>query len=157
MKVIISLCLLLFALNTDAQKKNLKLLEERFGSINLKYSKTIDLESQDTTYFLILLFQNAKYTAIVDIQSIYFAESSKLIEFVNDLKSAYGEMEGSERVSISWDKKDYKIRLYEFSKNLYLVEGGSGEGYTTLNKKNTLQLITQLKRIQFGKDEILPE
>lgn len=133
------------------QKKVINISETKIGTVSCKYSQSIDLEKGDTLTYVFLGFSNAKYTTITDIVSIMFLiidDSSNVIGFVKNLKSAYNEM-GS-KSTISWDKEEYKINLYDFTDNLYLYEAeSSGSGYTILSKKQVEKLYTWLEGIGF--------
>ena len=148
---------LLLVLNASSQEKSVKLFEDNVGAIKIKYDKKINLSSNDTTYFLILLFQNQKYTYISDFSAIGFDDNIDLQGFIKDLEIAQKEKESDGKVSMKWANKNYKINLFEFTKNIYIEEGGTSSGYTTVSNKQLLKLISILKRIRIGNDMVLPE
>lgn len=149
-KLLLLLFISTLIVGIDAQSKKLDLSSIKIGSIEGKYTKVVDIEKNDTSYYLYLGFQNEKYKAIVDIKSLFFTNQDDLIEFIKDLKLAMSEMEN--KVSMNWDRKLYRLDLYDFTNYLYISESSSkSNGYTSLNKKNLNKLILWLETIQFGK------
>jgi hypothetical protein len=116
----------------------------------------IDLESQDTLSYVYLGFQNAKYTSITDIKSIFFSKDDIFKQFLKDLKIALEELKKNEKTNLNWDRSpNYQLKIYDFSKNLYVFEGEGTGGYTLLTQKNIQILIEQLSQIvEIGSDEI---
>lgn len=157
MKHILFIPLILIALVSFSQKKTVKLLEAGIGPISLEYSKSIDLENQDTLFYVYLGFQNAKYTSITDIKSIFFTKDEVFKKFIQDLKIALEELEKNEKIDLEWDRRpDYQLKLYSFSKDLYIIQGKGVEGYTKLTKKQIPTLIERLSQIvRLGSDEII--
>ncbi len=142
--------------NVSAQIKRNTLLEKKIGPINLEYTKIVDIDRNNTRYMVSLTFQNEEYKSIIDVKVIGFFDSTKLNEFIQDLNSAFKQMELNEKVDMTWGKKDYNLQLYTFSKDLYLYSVNSVPGKTILNTKKVSSLSTALSKIQYGKDEILP-
>ena len=150
-KNILAFLLLVLTIEGNAQVKRVSISETKIGTVNCLYGMSVDLEKGDTTTYIHLGFQNAKYSSITDIKSIFFVmatDSNDVSNFVKDLKMALGEMESKE--SISWDKKKYSLTLYDFSNSLYLREARSdGDGHTMLSKKQVEKLISWLESIGF--------
>jgi hypothetical protein len=153
-KVLLVLWLLVFY-NGFSQVKRENLFKEKIGSVNLEYTKSIDLQSNTQNYYVFLMFQNQKYIQITDTKIISFYDQEKFNEFIKDLKSAYQQMLLKEKVEISWTKADYSLILYDFSKALYLESKKGVSGYTTLNLKQVENLIQSLSKIEIGKDVLL--
>ena len=90
----------------NAQTKRLSISEKQIGGVNCKYYKSIDLDKIDTVAYVYLGFQNAKYSTISDIVSIFFeltTDSTDIFDFIKDLKTALPEM--GNKSSIAWNKK----------------------------------------------------
>ncbi len=149
----ILLLILITSVCCNAQIKRLKLSEIKIGAINCTYNKSINIESNDTSTFIYLGFQNNEYKSITDIISIYFdtsIDSVSVFKFVKDLKTAYNEI--GNKSSLRWDKEDYTIILYDFTDLLYLAEPRSkGKGYTQLTKKQVENLVLWFESIGFSK------
>lgn len=156
MKKVLFITLIIIPFLSFSQKKTVNLLESQVGPISLKYSMTIDLENQDTLAYVYLGFQNAKYTSITDIKSIFFSKDEIFKQFLKDLKIALEELEKNEKINLEWDKSpNYQLKIYDWSKNLYVREGEGTGGYTTLSKKQIQILIERLSQIvAIGSNEI---
>ena len=158
LKQLFSLCLILFICNnSSAQTKREKILAKSLATISLQYTKISELDSSDTRYLVYLGFQNAKYQTISDFKSVAFFDTTNLNKFKEDLLSAYKILEKGEKVDMSWTNSNYKLNLYDFSKNIYIVEAEGTEGYTSLTKKQLGDLLIYLFMIDFGKDQLLPQ
>ncbi len=151
-KIILFLVMsLAFSVSGNAQKKRVTILESKIGLLNTNYSKTIDLETKTTLYYLYIGFQNQKYTSITDLKYVFITNDADLKDLIKDLKMAMPEMENKQ--TIEWTKDLYKLTLYDFSDKLYFYESPKkGSGYTTISKKEVEKLILWLESIQFGKE-----
>jgi hypothetical protein len=133
-----------------AQKKRITISESKIGGLINSYSKSINLETNDTIYLVHSGFQNEKYKAITDIKSVSFYSKQDLQDFIKDLKNALIEMES--KVSMNWKRERYSLDLFDFSNQLYLQEAPKkGSGYTLLTKKVVAEYIAWLETIDFGK------
>jgi len=157
MKKILLPLLAFFVINANAQTKRIKLLDKKIGPIDILYQKSVDLENEDSLYLVYLSFQNAKYYRITDIRGIAFLDSSRLTEFINDLKSALKQMELGEKIQMNWSRTIYELDLYDWTKKLSLESKKDGNGYILIDKKIVSKLISTLLSINFGKDELKPE
>jgi len=150
-KFIILFLLSTFSLVVTAQNKTVKISELQIGVLSCKYSMRIDLEKKDTIRYIYLGFQNAKYSSITDIKSVMFdvsKDSTDVYDFKKDLKMALSEI--GNKTSISWDKKNYSVALYDFNNKLYLREASKdGSGYTLLTKGQVEKLIDWIDIIGF--------
>lgn len=155
-KIILTSLLCLILSNTiNAQIKTIKLktlVDDGTTTINYmgNYSKIINIDKKDTSYFLSIVFQNMEYEHISDIKHINFnlkTDSLYVTELINVLKSAVDIMDGKE--TISWNKKKYSVRVYDFNNILYLYEA-EGNGYTTLSKGSVYKLMNWLESIING-------
>jgi len=143
--------LLLFSTCIYAQKKRVNLSKSTIGTISAEYTKSIDLEKNDTLYYVYCGFQNKKYSSISDIKSIFITKDEDLKSLIKDLKTAVNEM-GVDKVNINWTRENYELVLYDFSNELYILEKPKkGSGYTTLSKKQVEEFIFWLEKIDFGK------
>lgn len=116
----------------------------------MNFIKGLILKKNDTSNYINLSFQNAKYNAITDIKLILFNKTYdklEIIELINNLKSAYKEM--GLKQSITWAKNKYKVALYDFSDDLFLIEN-KYNGYTKIKKHNVELLINWLESIISG-------
>ena len=135
-------------LSANAQIKNVKISESRIASIGAKYAKMINVEKEDTSYYVYLGFQNAKYESITDIKSIMIHSKEDLELLIKDLKLASADM--GTKTTISYKSESFSVSVYDFSKELYLEEGKKGSGYTKLNKKSVEKLVIWLESIKFN-------
>ena len=134
------------------QIKREKLIDERIGNISFVYGKATDIEQNDISYGVYLIFQNIKYKSITDTKIIGFHDKESLNEFIKDLNVVKTQMLLKEKVSIAWSRKLYNLYFYDFSYNLYLENVKGVPGYTTLNINDVDKLIEVLGKIDFGKD-----
>ena len=149
-KILLTLSLIFILMIGFSQTKTITISESKIGTITCKYEKEIDIENSDTTYYLMLLFQNSKYLHITDFKAIYFNNQQGLNDFISDLSAALPEM--NTKSDISWRKEAYCIDVNDFSKYMYIYEKPSkGSGYTILSKKQVEKLILWLKNINIGK------
>ena len=72
------------------------------------------------------------------------------------MKSAYKQILTGEKVDMDWNREEYKLTLYNFSKNLILTEGKGTGGYTLLSKNNVRDLMELVSTVDFGKETLLP-
>lgn len=150
MKRLILLSLSTFlVLGVFAQKKTVELSKQKIGELDCTYSKVIDLENADTTYYVYIGFQNAKYKSVSDFKSIMFRENEVLAEFIKDLKLAQPEL--GNKTNLDFNRKDYNLNVYDFSKNLSIGESSKkGTGYCYVSKKDVEKLLGYLESIKFG-------
>lgn len=149
-KIILFLVMsLVFSVSGKAQQKRVTILESKIGLLKPSYSKTIDLETKTTLYYLYIGFQNQKYKSITDSKSVFITNDADLKNLIKDLKMAMPEMESKQ--NIEWKKDLYILALYDFSDKLYFCESPKkGSGYTTISKKEVEELILWLESFQFG-------
>lgn len=139
-----------FSSSITAQKKRLEISKTKIGNLSPNYSKSIDLEKNDTIYYVYIGFQNLKYKSITDSKSIFLTNDSDIKGLVKDLKMALAEM--NVKQNIEWKKELYALILYDFSNELYIAESPKkGSGYTTISKKEVDELIKWLESFEFGK------
>lgn len=144
-----------FSTTLNGQTKRIILLEKSFSGIDLKYSKYIDFDKGDTSYAVWIGFQNARYSSITDIKSIYLDQSLQVSEFKNDLIASFKQQDLKEKASMTWSKPEYEIHLSESN---YLQLGDKdGRGYCFLPRKIGEKILSALNRIQFGQDQLFPE
>ena len=143
------LILVLFFVNIlFAQKTKTTISRNEIGTLRCEYGMSIDSEKSDTSKYVFIGFQNAKYTAITDFKAIYFNTKDKenIVEFIDILKKAILEL--GNKTNLTWDKKNYSIKVYDFTKDLFLTEASEkGEGFTTLSKKHVEKLIQWLESL----------
>lgn len=67
LKITISFFLLTsFFLKVSAQEKTESLSKIKLGTLQGKYEQTINLSTSDTSNYMILLFRNREYEALID-------------------------------------------------------------------------------------------
>ena len=152
MKVkIFALVFFLVSFVSLGQNKMVKIYNEKIGLVSATYLLFTDLESHDSIYAVSFSFQNAKYTSLTDTKSIIIHNKESLNELIKDFKSAYNQLILDEKVSMDWNKKEFSLSLYDFSKNIYFKQGSNSyDGYTMLNKNQTGKLLEYLSKIEFG-------
>lgn len=145
--------LLLFVIivtQTNAQEKRIKLSVIKVGHIDGNYSMAVDMSKSDTAYYIYLGFNNMKYPSLTDIQSVFITTSEDLNKLVQDLDSAINNIDDKE-ADITWSNEKYSIDKWQGYKALMLYSPRN-EGYTSLNKKQASDLVSWLKKIDFGKN-----
>ena len=148
-KIIILVIISLMAFPLISQTKKETLSEKKLGDLECNLYQNINLETFDTTLYLSISFQNAKYNKIVDIKSIFFNvknNDADIKELIKNLKDAYSQI--GKKQQLSWNKKHYLIDLFDNSNDLYLSESSDkGTGYTLVKKYNVELLIQWLESI----------
>jgi hypothetical protein len=156
MKNLITIILILFSINSFGQMKRDKFIEKNIGGVKLIYQRAVDIEKGDSTYVLFFSFQNAKYSRLTDIKIIGLFSRNAIEQWMKDMKSAYKQILTGEKVDMDWNREEYKLTLYNFSKNLILTEGKGTGGYTLLSKNNVRDLMELVSTVDFGKETLLP-
>ena len=151
-----TLIAILFCFTLSAQIKTINITENKINGLSCEYSKSIDLEKGDTLYYIFLGFQNANYSNIIDIKSLFFKNNTVLKQFIKDLTAGLNEMD-NKATSISWARDSYTIDKHDFSTSLYISESKGTGGYFIFNKKSVNKLLKWLYRIDFGSDILLPD
>lgn len=152
-KIILSIIFFALSLSCFCQTKRIKILTDKIGAVNCNYSKTIDIETADTTYYVALYYQNSKYTQITDLQFIHFSKKEALDNFIKKLKSTLPEIIIEEN-EMNWEGEGYRFSKWGGYKQLVLFNDKNG--YTMLNIKQVEKLIALLEKIDFGSDIIKP-
>jgi hypothetical protein len=115
------------------------------------YAKSINLELNDTLYYIYIGFQNFKYRHMSDPRSIILTTQDDLNALIKDLKTALPEI--GTKVNIDWNRKLYGISLWDYTDSLILRESpDDGDGYTFLDKQEAEKFLDWLTSIQIGKD-----
>jgi hypothetical protein len=159
--VIVLLCIL--SLQLYSQKTNKTIYEKKFGTIECKFDRVIDLSNSDTSYYVYCGFQNQKYSSIIDLGVVFLTNKTDLLKTIEDLKECVKYMD-DKSISYSIEQKRYigtqseevvgSFRIFDFSKNLYIYDlGQSTEKYTTINKKKVIKWISWLEMV--GNDNLL--
>jgi len=144
------------AISASAQTKRVPISKTTIGPFRpALYEEIIDVEKADTIKAIFLMFQNAKYTHIIDTKSIAFINPHKdttdLNEFLADLTAAYKEM--ANKTDMMWDKEAYRIKTYATEKYLYLADKQGG-GYTFLYPKQIIAVKDWLTSIGYPSEKI---
>lgn len=158
MKLKLLICVL-FSITqlANAQTKTENLLSEKSGKINVKYIKSTNLEKNEVNYLLYLGFQNENYQTITDIKSLGFNNPLFIDAFLKDLIAVKTQMDLKEKVNLSWNRKYYNLKLYDFTPALYLSQSDGVKAYCTIDVKEVDKLIKLISKIDFGKDVLLEE
>ena len=154
--VIVLLCIL--SLQLYSQKTNKTIYEKKFGTIECKFDRVIDLSNSDTSYYVYCGFQNQKYSSIIDLGVVFLTNKTDLLKTIEDLKECVKYMD-DKSISYSIEQKRYigtqseevvgSFRIFDFSKNLYIYDlGQSTEKYTTINKKKVIKWISWLEMVE---------
>jgi hypothetical protein len=151
-KIILSLgiIIILFStINTIAQKNTVEITTTQIAKLKGKYSKVINSEKKDTSYFVFMSFAYFNGNTF-DLGSISFIDKEGVNEFITDLKTALPET--GNKIKKEWKRKAYIISLYDFSAKLFLHgDPKEGDKNTSLTKEEVEKLITWLESFEFGK------
>lgn len=156
----ITACLLY--VGSMAQTKNETIHKQNIGYITAKYGKHIDLAQGDTMKYIILVFQDMRYSAITSNESVLFTDivkdslkngsrehNQKLWQFLADMKQAMAESES--KPTMSWDRDDYKLSLLG-GREIYLYGGDYKQGFTWLTPNAAKGLMDWFKLVGFSLD-----
>jgi len=146
-----------------SQKSNKIIYEKKFGTIDCKFDRVIDLSNSDTSYYVYCEFQNMKYSSIVDLGYVFITNQKDLLKIIKDLKECVKYMD-DKSISYSVEQKRYigtpseevvgRFMIFDFSKNLYIYDLSQlTEKYTQINKKKLLKWINWLEMV--GNDKLL--
>lgn len=146
-KILFAAIVVVIGLTSNSQEKKIILSQAKVGSVKCEYKKVTDLENSIRGLHVSFVFQNEKYKNITDTKVIVFLVESEngpssVTDFLKDIKAAFKEMDTKQ--DISWDRKDYSLNLYDFSKLLYLYKD---KGYTTLSKKEVEKMINWIESL----------
>ena len=95
--------------------------------------------SSDTTIFFFWSFQNAKYTAITDLGSIFLTTKDDVEAFATKLKEFSGKPAGS---TVSSTVGNITFQLYDFSNDIY-IQNEKGK-YFMYSKKASLKVADEI-------------
>jgi hypothetical protein len=147
MNIKITLILLSFSFFGFSQKLSKKINEGKItGFKSVEFVMSVDTEKEDTIYYIYCGFQNLEYSTITDIGSIFITRQDELSELIKDLKSTIDLMDTKPNYNIT--RKRYTLKLYDFSKTLYVE---SERKYTQLSKKNAILWLSWLESIDISK------
>lgn len=151
MKTIITFSLFaLISISATAQIRWVDISKDSIGTITASYTKEINAEIQDSTYFIHLSFQNIAAGKKPDIKSVYIKNKDEFDELVKDLNLAI--QEAGTNAPINWSRDNYRLYKNDFNNELCFAEKPEkGNGYTHLNKTNAQKLFDWLGTIKFGK------
>jgi hypothetical protein len=152
MKNVFMLLLLGISLSICGQTKRTELFSEHFGGIFLTQEKSEDEKGQ-IEITTMLLFQDARFTAISNTKYIYLKDKSDIELFIKDLEAALSYSKSGEKSVIEYgDKKKYQIdadarsgRITLWSKNV--------DGITFIQPKKVTKMIEALKTIKYNYDK----
>ncbi len=129
---------ILIATNSFSQMTETKKLASGTGVRDWKIEMEIKNGSDTSTYFY-YGYQNARYTHITDIGSVFLTEQSELIDFANALK-IFATKENGVQIQLTIGRTS--IKLYDFSNNIYIED--EDDKYTIISKKNANKLADEL-------------
>jgi hypothetical protein len=163
MRNLFTIILCVLSIQLYSQKSNKTIYEKKFGTIECKFDRVIDLSESDTSYYIYCGFQNIKYSSIVDLGSVFITNQTDLLKIIEDLKECVKYMD-DKSISYSVEQKRYigtqseevvgSFRIFDFSKNLYIYDLSQlTEKYTQINKKKLLKWIDWLEMV--GNDKLL--
>ena len=135
---LLSLVLIFLSYGFYSQTVKEDINETRIGTITMNVSQSVKLPAKDTSSFIYMYFQNAKYQHITDLGSIAIFSKTDLRKFIENLEMCLPFI-GSKGKSFHVGNFD----VHDFSKNLY-VTTKDGE-YTYINQKNVIKWLEWLK------------
>ena len=104
------------------------------------------ISGEDTSVYFYYWFQNEKYKTITDIGSIFFYKKSDLKTLADMLKKFSEKPSG---IEASYEHKDYKIMLYDFSPDIYIyVEGKKNTMSKAKAKKMAEEIYTKIQLLK---------
>jgi hypothetical protein len=132
------------------QRESIDIYKATMGSIDATYGKNINRETHDTTYYILLGFQNANSANRTDIQSVYLKSKDEFDELLKDLNSAIQEI--GAKTPMDFGRDNYRLYINDFTNELcFAKKPEKGNGYTKLNTINARKLIDWMGTFQFGK------
>lgn len=161
MRHLILICFLFFGNTLTAQVKYLTIIEQYKNNYYLNYKKKVDFNTKESSFSFFFIFQTNNQlstsfetngslnTSKINSKSIAIFSKEELNQFFNDLKSCYKEMKSNQKVDISWERSNYRLSLYNFSKNLYVYVDDT-DAKTILSQKDVIKILEIIARIDFG-------
>lgn len=110
-----------------------------------EFTRTIDLNTNDTAYYVYMSYQNRRYQHIVDIGSIMIWDQKTLTKFRNRMYECTKYM-NYRRQNIRFNHNDYELYVTDHSRNLYF-NSPRGDEYTYLGKVYIIKLLKWLNTI----------
>ncbi len=125
---------------------------------NILYFRTSAIGKTDTTFFFAFYFQNAEFSRISDLKSIFFTKEDEFNQFVSDLTAAFDEIQKGSTSNLRWERKKYFISIEQKSNEatIWVTNMNDPEyltqtsGYAFITKTHFENLLNIIKPIKFG-------
>jgi hypothetical protein len=134
-------------------------------TITAYYEKDINIDSGDTIKKIRIVFRDARYSQLMEMESILFSnirkdkngkaltdENQDVWLFIKRFTEATAQINSKEKAEMKWLGNNYAITTSESNKkwiSLWAIESDVLQGYTMFNKKWAEQLIDWFKQIGF--------
>jgi hypothetical protein len=132
---------------TDRQTIDSKIIRTWGSAIECKFIRSI--ENADTSEYFIMVFQNAKYTAISDIVIIIKNNQNELDSFIADAESVQNWILENKGRKASYSKNEFYVNTEIFPTRGHITITSQNErdmgGYTFLTYKTFPIFIEYLK------------
>lgn len=136
----IALCFL--SISVFSQERKIEIDRQHIGPVTVEHSIKILPDEVDTFKYVIITYQDERFKVLISSESLIFTNNTDLQEFINDLKDAHASLENKSDV-LTWRKKQYVIEKTDWSRKLFI--NGDRKSYFSINKSNTLKLLTWLE------------
>ncbi len=137
-----------FSLSIFGQTKRVVISKLEITNLTCEHVKLVNLDKNDTIYYISISFKNLKYSSISDYKYIYIYSRAELEIFVKDLTSALSEM--GIKQNMSWDREEYSIVLNESTTKLLYLFADSPRGLISLSKKEVEKILNWVNSVKYG-------
>jgi hypothetical protein len=128
------------------------------SDFSINYFREYEIGKTDTTYYFVLLFQNASYSATSDSKMIAFSKAEEYNQFLADINSINTELLNGSLSDLSWRREKYNLIISEKSESVTISVNDMSiknyitqtSGYAYLTKTHLENLLISLKNITFG-------
>jgi len=145
-KTVLTAMLVVGAVGMNAQEIRNTLSKENIRPLECEHIQKIDLANQDTIEYVYCGFQNAKYTSIVDIGSVFISSQASLDELIDALKTALKLKTENSSLTYAFSAAGSEFNTYDFNKVALYIQ--DGRKYTSISMKNLAKWIEYLETIQ---------
>jgi hypothetical protein len=138
MKKIIIIAMTLSVMNINAQGTTRNTIQTESVS-NSKFEVIQRIQEEDTSYFVLVSFQNMKYTTLIDTEIILFDKQIDYIDFVDAIKEVGKKPTDSDYEYVTTNGS--RVFTSKYGVVIYSKQGK----YTMLNRKHIIKKYDSVK------------
>ena len=156
LSLLFTLFCLLVLVDTAAQTRTTVILKKSIGainSINCSYKKTVDDDSQKTTYMVVVSTNVYLQGDLTTVGAIIFSDQQQIDDFTENLNLAINE--ANNRSSDTWKKGRFEVKPVYGINWIYIHGIPTSYGfssYATINKNRAKKLHKWMTSFKIGEE-----